>query len=131
MGVSFPDEMKFHYLRNNGGIPENPCWETEDGEPYCVSEFLPIKYTYKGGITLEDTYKRLVEKKVLPKTLIPFAVDWGGNFFCVNPNGHVYFYATDAWSDELSFEENQRESAQLLCESLSYFIEQLKPDEDA
>lgn len=130
MGVSFPDEMKTHYLRYNGGVPENPCWEQEDGITFCISEFLPIKYPSEGG-TLESTYKRLIEKKIIPNTLIPFAVDWGGNYFCTDPDGYVYFYATDAWSDKLTLEENQRKATRMLCESLSQFIEQLIPDEDA
>jgi hypothetical protein len=129
LGIVIPDEVAEHYVAHNGGTPARPCWEQNDYEPSCVSEFLPIKHATKGGLSVERSYRNGVEKGFLPQGLVPFAVDWGGNYFCFDEDGHVYFYAIDAWSDRLSNEENRKKAARLLSRSFKTFVERLVPED--
>ena len=122
MGFIFPDEMKYLYLRCNGGFPERNCWEYEEGEFHSIHGFIPIKYATGSRGCIEDVYKKLVSKNLLPKTFMPFARDPGGNYFCTEEKGKVYFYAMDAWDDELSDEENQKKATSLICDFFSQFI---------
>ena len=46
-----------------------------------MAAFKPIT---GGDSTLLSTYQLMLKKQVLPAHLLPFANDWGGNFFCLN-----------------------------------------------
>ncbi|WP_049973836.1 SMI1/KNR4 family protein [Azospirillum sp. B4] len=125
-GLQFkmPKAFKEHYARYNGGVPESPNFDPEDDdlESLEVSEFLPLKYPTDDDRTLEKTYASLVARDVLPDDLLPFALDWGGNFFCLDRDGQVYFYTTDSWRPNLSNDENKKRSRKLICGSFSDFL---------
>jgi len=125
LGITIPEEVKAHYLRHNGETPDPGCWILENGEAACIAECFPIKH---GERTLESVYKTGLEKGFLTKGLVPFANDWGGNYFCFDERGQAHFYAMDAWSDRLSMEENKKKAASLLTESFKAFIQGLVPD---
>lgn len=132
IGIHFPKEFKDLYLKANGGIPYPDCWPAQDDyEPIIISSFLSIDATPNGGGSVEETYQNGIRKGYLPKHLIPFAVDWGNNYICINTDGKVYFYATDSWHDEISHEDNVRKNERLLCESLSKFIDSLVEEDEA
>jgi len=128
--ITIPVEVREHYVEQNGGVPEPNCWYPEDDEPLCIARFLPMKYPGKADdLTVESVYRKGISKDYLIKNLVPFAVDWGTNFFCFNERGDVYFYAMDAWSGKLSTEENKRKAAKFLVGSFREFIAGLKPEE--
>jgi hypothetical protein len=129
LGVVIPDEVVRHYVEHNGGTPARPCWQSDDFEPACISQFLPIKHATTGGLSVEKSYRNGVEKGFLPRGLVPFAVDWGGNYFCFDEDGGVYFFAVDAWSDDLSNEDNQKEATRFLSRSFKTFVDTLVPEE--
>jgi hypothetical protein len=129
LGVVIPEEVARHYVEHNGGTPARPCWEQNDFEPLCIAEFLPIRHATEDGSSVETSYANGVKKGFLPRGLVPFAVDWGGNYFCFDEDGRVYFFAVDAWSDRLSNEENQKKAAKLLSRSFKTFIDKLVPEE--
>src|SRR5262245_66279103 len=129
LGVVIPDEVVQHYVEHNGGTPARACWESNDFEPQCISQFLPIKHATKGGLSVEKSYRNGVDKGFLPRGLVPFAVDWGGNYFCFDEDGGVYFFAVDAWSDDRSTEENQKDATRFLSRSFKTFVDKLVPEE--
>ncbi|MGH9760486.1 MAG: SMI1/KNR4 family protein [Blastocatellia bacterium] len=128
-GVKLPDEVRRHYLEYNGGIPDPNCWVMENGEWHCVQQFLPIKY---GKRTLESVYLKGVEKGYLGPEMVPFANDQGGNYFCFDQAGRVFFYAMDVWSPDATNEENKKRAAKLLADSFNEFVSGLdvNPVED-
>jgi cell wall assembly regulator SMI1 len=129
LGIVIPDDVVRHYAEHNGGTPSRPCWEQDGWEPACIAEFLPIKHATDGGSSLENSYLNGVKKGFLPRWLIPFAVDWGGNYFCFDEDGQVYFVAVDAWRENLSNEENQEKATRLLSRSFKTFVDKLVPEE--
>ena len=131
LGIRIPDGVGRHYLENNGGTPERPCWELDNGEQLCISEFLAMKYSGGDSATLEDTYQSGLKKNILNPGMVPFARDWGGNYFVFDDQGQVFFYAMDAWSDKLTVEQNKKKAAKLLTRSFSTFVDKLMPDENA
>jgi hypothetical protein len=96
MSLVFPEPVKLCYLESNGGSP-SPYVFTNDDIDTIVSEFLPLKSTTSG--TAVESYRRLVlVAKLVPRSLFPFAVDGGGDYFfvdCASPSGRVYFYRSD------------------------------------
>lgn len=125
LGITLPAEVTQHYLDHNGGIPDPNCWMMDNGEWHCVQQFLPVKY---GRRTLETVYLQGIEKGYLAKNLIPFANDHGGNYFCVDQEGRVYFCAMDVWDRDLSDETNRKNATKLLVDSFSAFVAGLVPD---
>jgi len=102
LGISLPDDFKDHYLEYNGGVPQRSCWEYMEGEYYEIADFKPIKYSSSDEEslsiydTVEGTYTKYLEDKLIDKDYLPFANDWGGNYFCINlKNNNIIFYAMD------------------------------------
>src|SRR5262249_49033456 len=125
LGFTIPIEVKEHYLRHNGGIPDPNCWMMENGEWHCIQQFIPMKY---GRRTLDSVYLQGIEKGYLTKNLVPFANDHGGNYFCCDEAGRVYFCAMDVWSRGLPDEANRKRATKLLAASFSAFVSGLVPD---
>jgi len=125
LNLVLPEELVNHYLIHNGGIPSNSFWILEDGCSLWVKKFLPMKFPVGTGRTLEDSYLLMVAKNVMPKGLIPFAIDHGGNYFCIDTSGEVYFYAVDRWDEALSDEQNHEKAKKKLGVSFQLFVNQL------
>lgn len=129
--IVLPDPVKSHYLEYNGGAPERTCWELESGEALCITDFLPMMYAFEDGRTMESVYLKGLKRNFLVKGLVPFANDWGGNYFCFDDEGRVYFYSIDNWSDRRSTEDNKRAATKFLLPSFAEFIDRLKFKEAA
>ena len=129
LGILIPNEVKIHYLQHNGGLPDPNTWIIDEdfGIWHSVSTFFPMRYPsdFSTGITIESVYKQGQEKDFLLRDLVPFANDPGGNFFCFDPNGQVYFYSMDDWDQNLSKDENKLKSKRFLTNSFSAFVEGL------
>jgi cell wall assembly regulator SMI1 len=102
LAFSFPEDLKKHYLRANGGRPV-PNLLPKGDEHFAVHEFLPILHGIVGA-RFEDTYRDLVlDSKFFPKNLVPFAIDAGGDYFCysLEPRtfGQIFFYHSDYYDD--------------------------------
>jgi len=110
LDLVLPEELVNHYLIHNGGIPSNSFWILEDGCSLWVKKFLPIKFPVGTERTLEDSYLLMVAKNVMPNGLMPFAIDHGGNYFCIDTSGEVYFYAVDGWDEALNNEQNHEKA---------------------
>lgn len=79
IGKKLPPHLQNHYLKYNGGIPERTYWLSEDfDEPLEVAGFKLIAH---GTPSLLSTYQSMLKKQVVSAHLLPFANDWGGNFF--------------------------------------------------
>jgi hypothetical protein len=129
IGKKLPSPFRNHYLKYNGGIPERTYWLSEDfDEPLEVAAFKPI-----GGdsSSLLSTYQSMLKKQVIPAHLLPFANDWGGNFFCLNlDSGSISYFTTDSFDSDLSPEENQARSEKHVCSNFIRFVQELINEED-
>lgn len=129
IGKKLPDSFRDHYLRYNGGTPERTYWLSENmDEPLEVASFKPIASTPSN---LLSTYHSMVNKQVIPAQLLPFANDWGGNYFCLNlESGLISYFTTDNFYSDLSVEENQTKSEIVICSSFACFVQGLVEEED-
>ena len=129
IGKKLPTPFRNHYLKYNGGVPERAYWISEDFfDPIEVASFRSIAY---GEPTLLSTYQMMLEKQVLPAHLLPFANDWGGNFFCLNLDTEaVSYFTTDSFDSDLSPEENQAQSEKLVCSNFLRFVQGLIDEDD-
>jgi hypothetical protein len=124
-GFSFPADFRAHYLNHNGGRPQNNLFKKDD-TVFVVSEFFPIKYGRANSL-FEDVFRDLkMDQEVLPKHLVPFADDPGGDYYCFSIRekdaGSVWIYRGE-YSDDLE------RAVTYLAKSLPEFIENLEADE--
>jgi SMI1 / KNR4 family (SUKH-1) len=95
--LEFPEPFKRLYLESNGGSPSPYVFTNEDIDTV-VSELLPL--TSRSSGTAVRSYKHLVlDSKLVPRRLFPFAIDGGGDYFfvdCSSPTGTVYFYRSES-----------------------------------
>lgn len=132
----FPNDFVEHYLQFNGGVPlKSWYYINNDIEPLEIATFKSIKHcdlTLDSSTSLIDNcYYYMIEKKVIPQNIIPFAIDWGGNFFCINQDDNsVLFYAIDLFNDELTLEENHKNAQLYLAPSFDVFINNLMSEDE-
>ena len=139
IGVQIPPSLREHYLHCNGGQPQNRKWIleeegiAEEGEVYyIVSSFISMdgKIDYN-SYGLETIYLSGINEGWLPKNFLPFADDQGGNYFCVDlSSGHVVWYVTDIWDDEVSQAENVVAATTYVTSSFHTFVEGLVEEDD-
>lgn len=134
VGFELPRAFVDLYLNFNGGEPSKSWVVTDDEyEPMQIADFKPI-YTEGAGSPLdtrfvEGCYKAMCERQVIPHTLLPFAVDDGGNFYCLDMvNGSVLFYAVDSFQPELSMLANQIAVQRMLAKSFEQFVAELEEE---
>jgi cell wall assembly regulator SMI1 len=137
-GISYPlpSSFKDFYLSNNGGVSDKDWWEKDDGyEPVRLKKFKAVAKI--GAIDAAETkflggcYAVMTAKEVIPKTLLPFANDDGGNFFCLDlADGNVCFYATDSFDSDCSLATNHARAYRWLAKSFGDFIEGLKDESE-
>jgi hypothetical protein len=134
LGRKLPDDFRQHYLRYNGGIPAKALFPANcDWEALEVAGYYPIRR--KQGTTepqfslLIEHYHLMCTKKVIPVSILPFAFDPGGNFFCLDLHeGSVHFYATDAFDPSQSVAENFLKAQRRLADSFGIFMGNLIPN---
>lgn len=135
--IKIPSQLKDFILKQNGGIPENNVWidKSDEYDYVSIQEFIPIKH-YKifdndKNYLMNGIAEKLWSESILPKTLLPFAKDAGGNYFCISlTDGQIYYYTLDTWSDNLSLSENYNQSTRFLCNNFNKFISNLVCEDD-
>ena len=100
-----------------------------------ISKFLAIKYNqaFKNDpdFLLEGIVLEHWNENKLPKTLLPFALDYGDGFLCINiDTGAIYQYIRFAWDTTLSKEQNFEKNSIYLFDSLGKFLDCLTEDEE-
>ena len=123
LNIVFPQEFKEHYLIYNGGYPENSFYRWPDGTTTHINSFSSLKH--KGFESIEDSYNNLIlMESYLPKQILLFATDDGGNFFCIscrkNDFGYIYYCNNDHYNTE-----KPEECLSLLDKSFKHFVDNL------
>ena len=132
ISTHFPDSFKQFFMTHNGGVPDRDWWDgDEENEAIRLKRFKAIARSdaqdasdtkYLGGC-----YKAMTGRKVIPATLLPFAIDDGGNFFCLDlVDGGVCFYAADCFDSDLTITENQLNAYRWLAQTFDAFVSGLK-----
>lgn len=138
LAVQLPEPFKAVYRVCNGGRPKNTIWQDPEGEwdDIEVRDFLSMRY-FKSkaddpNFTIEGIAKNQWNVRKLPPTFLPFAIDWGGNYFCIDhQTGKIYYFVRDVWSENISVEENFKVNTRYITESINNFIDGLQfNDED-
>ena len=128
--ISFPDEIKKHYLKYNGGFPVNERFYMEDYDTYTsINGFIPIKYHYDNidDWTMEEVYFSFNKTKgVIPLNFIAFASDYGGNKFCIDVETENIFLV---YMDLGNPMENP-DAIRKICSGFNKFINSLEEDEE-
>lgn len=123
LGFSIPEPLKKTYLSNNGGVLENErCIYQSESYELDVKYFLPIMHSRKDGVfTVERLYEILaLEKKLVPKNMLPFAIDGGGFPFCINIEDETIHFFNLENEKDIKIENN-----------LHDFVSKVMSEEDA
>ena len=86
LGTRLPADFTNLYLHANGGVADKSYYYVEEDEGFVeVSFFIPINYPSDelGNLDVLNSYLKLTDKGI-PKRYLPFAVDWGGNYFAID-----------------------------------------------
>ena len=135
LSITLPDDFVLHYLEFNGGTPEKSWWNGDEGfEPVEVAGFKPFVYNTQTNddprSLIDGCYISMLDREVIPRNLLPFANDWGGNFFCLNlDNYSIVYFATDSFDEDLTMQENHIKLQRYLINSFSNFVERLVTEE--
>lgn len=135
LSITLPDDFVSHYLQFNGGIPEKSWWDGGEGfEPVEVAGFKPFVYNTQTNddprSLIDGCYISMLDREVIPRNLLPFANDWGGNLFCLNlDNYSIVYFATDSFDKDLTMQENHIKLQRYLTNSFSHFVEGLVTEE--
>jgi hypothetical protein len=122
-GMEIPDELIGFFCKFNGGHPKYNMYYCADGEKCELHEFLYIGTNDKKG-TFEDTIEYLIlDLKIIPHHLVPFAIDGGGDLYCISTAkdnyGKIYFFWTE-------FCDHLDRAIEYVAPSLDEFIENMK-----
>ncbi|KZP61228.1 SMI1 / KNR4 family protein [Enterobacter ludwigii] len=135
LSITLPDDFVSHYLQFNGGIPEKSWWDGDEGfEPVEVAGFKPFVYNTQTNddprSLIDGCYISMLDREVIPRNLLPFANDWGGNFFCLNlDNYSIVYFSTDSFDEDLTMQENHIKIQRYLTNSFSNFVDGLVTEE--
>ena len=81
--------------------------------------------------TLEGRAINEWELNELPRNLIPFAFDWGGNYLCLEKNSwQIIYYVRDVWSENISREANFKKNSFVIAKSFEEFLNYLEENPD-
>ena len=135
--VSFPSSFKSHYFKWNGGTPNLSCFVNDniDYDYIEIRDFIPMKYSKPfeddPDFTLEGRAINEWDLNELPRNLIPFAFDWGGNYLCLEKNSwQIIFYVRDVWSENISREANFEKNSIVIAKSFDEFLNCLEENPD-
>ena len=135
--VSFPASFKSHYFKWNGGTPTLSCFVNDniDFDYIEIRDFIPMKYSKQfeddPDFTLEGRTINEWKLNELPKNLIPFAFDWGGNYLCLEKNSwQIIYYVRDVWSENISREANFKKNSIIIAKSFDEFLNCLEENPD-
>ncbi|MGR5057645.1 SMI1/KNR4 family protein [Vibrio rotiferianus] len=132
IGFELPKQFRNLYLKSNGGEPNPDHFPAYKAfEPICISSFLHVKYPCGTENNMEDTYQKGVQHNYLPSDLLPFAVDWGGNYICINKMNEIVFYAVDRWYEDLDNHDNMNRNKRVICQSFEDFTNSLVDEDEA
>ncbi|WP_322047669.1 SMI1/KNR4 family protein [Paraburkholderia sp. J67] len=132
-GFQLPEPMKAHYLKWNGGMPTLDWFPMEDDwEPIWVHEFLPVGTQENDKPTIQSVYAQVAGKAGYPHTFVPFAVDPGGNLFCIDTaTGVVHYWLADVFDTTRTDSENRQKADRALTRSFDRFVSALVSEDDA
>jgi cell wall assembly regulator SMI1 len=131
IGFSLSEPFKALYIKHNGGVPSRSWIITDDGyDPMQVADFKAVYSEGAGDPSSTEfiggCYRKMCQRQVIPHTLLPFAVDDGGNFFCLDlMSDAVMFYAVDTFRADVSMATNQVAAQKIIAISFEKFIEGL------
>ena len=121
-----PNEVKKHYLMYNGGYPEKNVFVLDDERKYTVNYFFSIECGER--LSLEMFLPLLIDEKVFPRWLIPFANDECVNLFYYSIQksnyGAIFFF-----DHEFEYGESVDDHAVFLAFSIIDFINNLVEDD--
>ena len=137
LGAELPHAFRLHYLHYNGGTPRLSLFVNDeiDYDDIEISQFIPIRYAREFAddpeFTLEGRALMHWVAGEVPNTLIPFAMDWGGNYICLEKDsGRIVYYVRDVWRDHLSTEANFAANSTIIAESFGGFLAHLQANPD-
>jgi hypothetical protein len=123
-GIEIPSDLVNFFCENNGGYPKfNRYLAKDKNSAWILHEFLFVGSVDNKG-DFEDTIEDLMlEQGVIPVYLIPFAIDEGGDFYCISTEksnyGKIYFF----WMD---FCDDINRAIEYVALSLDEFIENME-----
>ena len=119
IGMPLPRALRAHYEQYNGGMPRLSVFVAANGNDFSLASFKTMKWRKNPHeVLFEETYLAIVlQKKLVPAEYVPFAIDDGGNFFCMDRRTGAICYSAMDGSEELPHEGER------IAENLVSFVD--------
>lgn len=114
--ITIPKDLSSHYIKYNGGCLEKNWFINNEGDQYVLHEFLFIGVKNKIGNFEECVYDFKIDMNILPDNLVPFAIDEGGAYYCMDTGNMSIFL----WLPE--FYDDKKHATRFVAKSLQEFI---------
>ncbi|OOF13493.1 hypothetical protein BZG79_08080 [Salinivibrio sp. MA427] len=121
LGQKLPKDLIQHYhLYNGGRLDEKSYFDGGGLIELQIEEFLVMGEN--SNLSFESTIKRIKnEKKLIPRDFFPFAINSGGDFYCMDTCGKIYFCSMDM--------SNSFDNVTLISNSITEFVDGMyEPD---
>jgi cell wall assembly regulator SMI1 len=131
INIIFPNDLVNLYLQYNGGEIDNDKYlyvDDYNDVDVSIKTFMPMKYKRnENDVLLEEDYRLFaIEKKLIPLSHIPFAIDDGGYPYSININDNKIYigYIED-------YDGTPESTIRFIANSLTEFIDGIKTEEEA
>ena len=130
IGFCLPADIRNFYLKHNGGKVEEgdrSVYLDDSENEYTLKYIAPINHSLSPSqYTMEKLWHTfIVEKELIQKKHIPFAIDGGGFPYCFDAEtGHIFFANLEHYDDKEKMMEP-------VARSLTDFINGMKTEEEA
>ena len=130
IGFCLPADIRNFYLKYNGGKVEEgdrSVYLDDSEKEYTLKYIAPIKHSLSSSqYTVEKLWHTfIVEKELIQKKHIPFAIDSGGFPYCLDAEtGRIFFANLEHYDDKEKMMEP-------VAKSLIDFINGMKTEEEA
>lgn len=130
IGFCLPADIRNFYLKHNGGKVEEGdrnVYLNDSEKEYTLKYIAPIKHSLSSSqYTVEKLWHTfIVEKELIQKKHIPFAIDSGGFPYCLDAEtGRIFFANLEHYDDKEKMMEP-------VAKSLIDFINGMKTEDEA
>ena len=121
-GVDIPQDMKAHYLQNNGGFPPYNRIKA-DKHILSIDGFIPLKYGICNISKLSADYQK---SGLLFANMLPFANDEGGNIYLIDLDHNRLYGSIYLWFYES--DDTYIDNMLYVCDSFAHFISSMFED---
>ena len=134
IGREAPSPLLELFSHCNGGTPCKSFLPLRDWEPVEIKKFLPVRLSSTEGPELSINFllASVRVREFLPLNYLPFAIDHGANYLCLELDEYkIIYWMNDVYDPSKSLELNRRKAERIVADSFPSFLNALVSEDEA